>query len=319
MKVEADSVIELDFIARIMPEDKVVESTRGRDAVVVHLGRAQVAPGIERALIGMEVGEERTVDLDPEEGYGPMREEAIHRRRRDEFPGDVQLKAGMRYSAKLRDSDERVEFGIREADDDEVVVDFNHPFAGRAMRYWLCVRSVREPTAEEREKTRWVVQQKEMPMQERDHPGPAARAGGGEADASGRAASDRTPAKREVTPAAPKPPPGLADPEVTIEDVMRLGLRVAHVREAARVKGTDRLLELTVDLGAETRTLVAGIAAKYGPETLIGRSIIVVTNLKPAKIRGIESRGMLLAAVDGSGTPIIASFDEQVPPGAEVR
>lgn len=315
MKVAADSVVELDFIAQVLPEEKVVESTRGRNAVVVHLGRAQVAPGIQRALVGMGVGEEKTIDLNPEDGYGPVREEAIHRRRRDEFPSDVELKPGMRFSARLKNSQERVEFGIHAADDEEVVVDFNHPFAGREMRYWLCVRSVREPTADEREKTRWIVQHKENLMQGGDHPGGAPAASG--AEASGRAAGQ--PEEAAEGRGAPAEELAPASPEVTIDDVMRLGLRVARVREAARVKGTDRLLQLTVDLGAETRTLVAGIAAKYEPDTLIGRSIIVVTNLKPAKIRGIESRGMLLAAVDESGTPILASFDEPVSAGAEVR
>ena len=63
----------------------LVESTRGRDPIVVRLGRAEIAPGIERALIGMEVGEEKSIDLGPDDGYGPVRPEAIHRRRRDDL------------------------------------------------------------------------------------------------------------------------------------------------------------------------------------------------------------------------------------------
>ena len=112
---------------------------------------------------------------------------------------------------------------------------------------------------------------------------------------------------------------GKAAVEVTIEDVARLGLRVARVVEATRVEGADRLLRIVVDVGGETRTIVAGIAAKYAPESLAGRSIILVANMKPAKIRGIESRGMLRAAVGDDGRPIIATFDEPVPSGAQVR
>jgi methionine--tRNA ligase beta chain len=287
MKVGADSVIELDFTARLLPEDEIVESTRGREVLVVHLGRLEVAPGLERALLGMGVGEEKSIELGPEEGYGPVHREAIHRRRRSEFPPGAELKAGMRLAGRLKDSDQRVEFGIREVTDDEVVIDFNHPFAGRRLRYWLLVRSVRQPTAEEREETRRM------------------------AEARGRTGDE---AQRDGGMSGPGAPP-----LVSIEDVMRLGLKVGRVTEAVRVAGTDRLLQLTVDLGGETRTIVAGIAAKYPPEVLAGRSIIVVTNLKPATIRGIESRGMLLAGVGEGGQPIVATFDEPVPPGAQVR
>jgi methionine--tRNA ligase beta chain len=305
VKVEADSVVELDFTASVLPEDEIVESTRGRGAIVVRLGRAELAPGIERALIGMDEGEEKSIDLGPESGYGPVRPEAIHRRSREEFPPDAQLKPGTRFAARLKDSTERVEFAVREVDEEEVVIDFNHPFAGRQLRYWLKVRSIREPTTEERDETRWVIEQRRKRM--REEPPDASLA----------------PASGETAGAAPSPdvtsPAAETTQQVSIEDVMRLGLRVGRVREAARVKRTDRLLELTVEVGTETRSLVAGIAAKYEPESLIGRSIIVVTNLKPAKIRGVESRGMLLAAVGEDGQPIIASFDEPVPSGSEVR
>jgi methionyl-tRNA synthetase len=78
------------------------------------------------------------------------------------------------------------------------------------------------------------------------------------------------------------------------------------------------LLKLQVDLGTEQRQLVAGIALAYEAEALVGRRIIVVANLKPARLRGVESQGMLLAA-DLDGKPILASFDEDVPPGTQVR
>jgi methionyl-tRNA synthetase len=107
---------------------------------------------------------------------------------------------------------------------------------------------------------------------------------------------------------------------ITIEEFFEnLDLRVATIRTAERVEGADKLLRLEVDLGNEDqRQLVAGVAKVYEPEKLIGRQIIVVTNLQAATIRGVESRGMLLAA-DVGGRPILASFEEQVPPGTRVR
>jgi methionyl-tRNA synthetase len=105
---------------------------------------------------------------------------------------------------------------------------------------------------------------------------------------------------------------------VSLDEFLSIDLRVARVVAAERVSGADKLLRLTVDLGAEERQLVAGIALAYPPEALVGRTIVVVANLEPARIRGIESQGMLLAA-DAGGRPIVASFDEAVPPGTRVR
>jgi methionyl-tRNA synthetase len=86
--------------------------------------------------------------------------------------------------------------------------------------------------------------------------------------------------------------------EITFDEFMKLDLRVATVLECERVKGTDKLLRLQIDLGREKRQIVAGIAMVYSPEKLIGKQIIVVANLKPVKLRGEESRGMLLATGD---------------------
>jgi len=106
--------------------------------------------------------------------------------------------------------------------------------------------------------------------------------------------------------------------QVTIQEFQRLQLRTGRVLEASKVAGADRLLELRVDLGGETRTIVAGIAERYAPETLIGRTVVVVANLKPARIRGIESQGMLLAA-SLDDKPVLCSFEEIIPPGVVVR
>ena len=91
-----------------------------------------------------------------------------------------------------------------------------------------------------------------------------------------------------------------------------------QILSAERVPNTDKLLKMTVDIGGEERPLVAGIAQSYETDALVGKSIIVVANLQPARIRGVESRGMLLAA-DLGGRPIIATFEEEVPPGTKVR
>jgi methionine--tRNA ligase beta chain len=322
LKVEADSVVELDVTTRLLPEGEVIESTLGREVLVVHLGRGVLAPGIERALVGMGVGEEKSVEISPEDGYGPVLPENIHRRRREDFPAEVELKPGMRFAAKLKDGSGRAEFGVRDVAGDEVVIDFNHPFAGRELRVWMLVRSVRPPTMAEASETAALGAERMRRQDSR----PASAEGAVVQPAPITSSSPRAPAAPAPSAVAPPTPSPAANPqpappasEVSVEDVHRLGLRVGVVRAASRVKGTDRLLQLDVDLGTEQRTLVAGVAARYEPEAIIGRSIIVVSNLKPATIRGIQSRGMLLAAVGADGRPILASFEEAPPPGTEVR
>ncbi len=105
---------------------------------------------------------------------------------------------------------------------------------------------------------------------------------------------------------------------LSIERFFETELRVARIVTAERVPNADKLLRLQVDLGDEQRQIVAGIALSYEAETLVGKSIVVVTNLQPARIRGVESQGMLLAA-DLGGRPILATFEEDVPPGTRVR
>ncbi len=105
---------------------------------------------------------------------------------------------------------------------------------------------------------------------------------------------------------------------VTYEEFMKMDLRVARILTAERVPNTDKLLKLEVDLGTEKRTMVAGIAESYAPETLIGKSMIVIANLKPVKIRGVESKAMLLAAtLDGKA--VVPFFDRELPPGTKVK
>lgn len=110
-------------------------------------------------------------------------------------------------------------------------------------------------------------------------------------------------------------------PEITIEDFVKLDLRVAQVLVAERVPKADKLLRLEVDLGeGKPRQILAGIAQYYDPEKLVGRKIVVVANLAPRKLRGLESTGMLLAAsVGDEGRPVVATFIEDVPNGARLK
>ncbi len=104
---------------------------------------------------------------------------------------------------------------------------------------------------------------------------------------------------------------------IGIEDFLKVDLRVAKVLEAERVEGSEKLLKLRVSLGEEERTIVAGIAKFYKPEEIIGKKIVIVANLKPRKIFGIESQGMLLAASDGENLSLIVP-DRDVREGAKL-
>jgi methionyl-tRNA synthetase len=114
--------------------------------------------------------------------------------------------------------------------------------------------------------------------------------------------------------AAPVP----ADDKISIDDFMKVQLRVATVTAAERVPKSKKLLKLSIDVGSEQRTIVAGIAEAYEPEALIGKSIVIVANLQPAKLMGIESNGMVLAASPEGGLPIVLDASPAVP-GTRVR
>ena len=104
---------------------------------------------------------------------------------------------------------------------------------------------------------------------------------------------------------------------ITIDDFMKLELVVATIRQVDNHPKADRLYLLTVDLGDEERTLVAGIKEYYQPEELIGKQLVIVENLEPAVIRGVESRGMILAAKDGENLAIV-TLDRYITPGSSV-
>jgi methionyl-tRNA synthetase len=106
---------------------------------------------------------------------------------------------------------------------------------------------------------------------------------------------------------------------ISIDEFMKVELRVAKVLAAEKVPKSSKLLKLTVDAGSEQRTIVAGIAEAYEPEALVGRTIVIVFNLKPAKLMGVESNGMVLAASPEGGKPTLLSFEEPPAPGTRVR
>lgn len=120
--------------------------------------------------------------------------------------------------------------------------------------------------------------------------------------------------KAEVKAEAPE---DSANPEITIDEFAKMDLRVVKVLAAEKVKGADKLLMLTVDLGTEQRTIVSGIAKHYTPEDLVGQNVVMIINLKPAKIRGIVSRGMVLAASSGDLLKVVSVPD--MPAGSKVK
>ena len=105
-------------------------------------------------------------------------------------------------------------------------------------------------------------------------------------------------------------------PEISIDDFAKIDLRVATVIKAQEIPRAKKLLELEIDMGSR-RTIVSGIAMGYRPEDLVGKQVIVIANLKPAKIMGVLSKGMLLAAVDEEG-PTVATLDKPVKPGTRL-
>lgn len=141
--------------------------------------------------------------------------------------------------------------------------------------------------------------------------------------------------ERNPAPAAPAAAPATTPPaagaaattpaagpseKIGIEDFAKVEMRVGQVKTAERIVGADKLLKLTVDIGSEVRQVCAGIAQFYEPESLIGRKVVVVVNLAPRKLRGVESNGMIVAASVGpDGRPVLAGFHEDVEVGSRLK
>ena len=120
-----------------------------------------------------------------------------------------------------------------------------------------------------------------------------------------------------ASPTSAAPAPGA---KITIDDFAKVELRAGVVKSAERIQGADKLLKVMVDIGDEVRQVLAGIATAYTPEELVGRKVVVVTNLAPRKMRGLESNGMLLAGSSGpDGKPVLCTFAEEIAPGAKVK
>ena len=144
------------------------------------------------------------------------------------------------------------------------------------------------------------------------------------------AATEQATVTTAKEPAATKPQPSTApappasdtqsaDSKITIDDFAKIDLRVGIVKVAERVPKSDKLLRLEIDIGTEVRQVLAGIAEAYAPETLVGRKVVIVANLAPRKMRGLESNGMIVAASLEGGKPALASFLEEVPVGARLK
>jgi methionyl-tRNA synthetase len=150
-------------------------------------------------------------------------------------------------------------------------------------------------------------------MQTMEEQGRTQAAGAPTAVTDSQAAKSPEPARPATQAAA------VTDGKISIDDFVKIELRVGQVKVAERVKGADKLLRLEVDIGTEVRQLVAGIAEAYAPETLIGRKVVIVANLAPRKLRGLESNGMIVAASVEGGKPVLASFLEDIPIGARLK
>jgi methionyl-tRNA synthetase len=164
------------------------------------------------------------------------------------------------------------------------------------------------------ERMKQMEQERSTPPAETPTSTTAAGEGAAKAPAAGAAAEQKP-------TASPTPPVSAApDGKITIDDFMKVELRVGQVKFAEKVKGADKLLRLEVDIGSEVRQVVAGIALAYEPEKLIGRKVVLVANLAPRKLRGLESNGMIVAAsVGDEGKPVLAGFLEDVPVGAKLK
>ena len=127
------------------------------------------------------------------------------------------------------------------------------------------------------------------------------------------------PNEAPIPAAAAAPAAPAANEKISIDDFSKIELRVGVVKVAERVPKADKLLRLEIDIGTEVRQVLAGIAEAYAPETLIGRKVVIVANLAPRKLRGMESNGMIVAASLEDGKPVLAGFLEDVPVGARLK
>ena len=132
-------------------------------------------------------------------------------------------------------------------------------------------------------------------------------------------AAATTPASAGGVTGAAAAPTTSGTEKISIEDFSKVEMRVGLVKSAEKVAGADKLLKVMVDIGDEVRQIVAGIAMAYAPEQLVGRKVVIVANLAPRKLRGVESNGMIVAATAPDGKPVLCTFAEDVPAGARLK
>ena len=163
------------------------------------------------------------------------------------------------------------------------------------------------------------VAQAQLAMTAANGSGSAAAQPAGRGAKAGQAATQAVGPVPAASAAAASFPVASAE-KISIEDFAKIDLRVGEIKVAEKVKGADKLLRLEVDIGSEVRQVVAGIAESYDPEKLVGRKVVIVANLAPRKLRGLESNGMIVAASVGEkGRPVLVSFLEDVPTGARLK
>jgi methionyl-tRNA synthetase len=138
-------------------------------------------------------------------------------------------------------------------------------------------------------------------------------------DGAAEAKTEAVTSPVNVAPAVPAVAANAEAAKISIEDFSKIELRVGIVKVAERVPKADKLLRLEIDIGTEVRQVLAGIAEAYAPETLVGRKVVIVANLAPRKLRGLESNGMIVAASLEGGKPVLAGFLEDVPVGARLK
>jgi FKBP-type peptidyl-prolyl cis-trans isomerase SlyD len=147
VKVGKDRAVAIDYTIRLVDGEVIETSTDAAPLWYLH-GRAQIIPGIERALDGREIGTEVEVEVAPAEAYGDHDPEGVFLVPRASFPTDEAVAPGMSFSAVHPDG-EPVVFRVLQADEELVLVDTNHPLAGKTLRIWVAIRSVRDATTDE--------------------------------------------------------------------------------------------------------------------------------------------------------------------------
>jgi len=149
MKITNGTVVSIDYKLHL-GDGVVVDASDAGDPLVYMQGEGQIVPGLERALEGLAVGDARQVVVPPADGYGEPLPHGVQEVERKAFPADVELKPGLELGAVGPDG-EVVHFVVREVKGDSVVIDMNHPLAGKTLHFDITVREIREATAEEKE------------------------------------------------------------------------------------------------------------------------------------------------------------------------